>query len=287
MSEASVSAGTSATGTAASGTLRVFRRLRRRELEVIPHGFHGFPLVDVYELQSFRAVVSSDGVSHATDLQFYVYHQSDGVASVRGEDGTVEQVRVDHSADPFHIPFEDALRMAGVQYDGERHLGDLVVAFWDALFAPPSELFDETSFGASPWLDRDEGDRRTLGSVSPGEGGELNNLRFRFRPRKTLNWPGPAGVGGSGEPGLQILMDAVHTWLVKKEEGTAKGMALALYERLHGPVVIENGGVTAGAVGAGAPPGVEVLQLDLDRVGVRLLGDGPDAEVPVMVLLRS
>jgi hypothetical protein len=34
----------------------------------------------------------------------------------------------------------------------------------------------------------------------------------------------------------------------------------------------------------GAPPGVEVLQLDLNHVGLRVLEGGP-AEVAVMVLL--
>ncbi|MFL5542112.1 MAG: hypothetical protein ACJ8J0_24210 [Longimicrobiaceae bacterium] len=239
-------------GAAHTGARRVFKWLRRRELATIKHDLHGFPVTDVYELTVFDAVTSADEMSLITPVQFYVYHSSDAVAAIRKPDGTVDRVKVEETHDPYHIPFADALRMVGMKVDPQQHLGDVMVEFWDALFAAPSDRFDETSYGISPWIERDVGDRRTVGSVSPGRGAEWNNLRFRFRPRKTLNWP--TGVWTS-----QTAVELTDEQRRQIAAGTA--------------------------FGHGAPPGVEVVQLDLDTVGLRLL-DGARESVGVMVLLR-
>lgn len=273
-------------------TMPIFKRLRRGELEVIHHGRHGFPGLDVYELASFDAVTSADEVSDRTPVQFYVYHTSDGSARVRNADGSTERVTVAGAADPWHLSLEDALRMTGVQYDDDTHLGDVVVDFWTALFTAPSDPFDETSYGVSPWLERNVGDRRTVRSLR--EGGEWDDLRLRFRPRKTFNWPpsGGGGAGDGGEPRLLELLGAVHMWLVQGDEAGAKDVALKLHRRMLEEAQTRRGTTETrelrdGVAGAlGAPPGVEVLQLDLDHVGLRLLPGGPD-EVPVMVLLHA
>jgi hypothetical protein len=283
MSDMDLAAAAPAGAAASPRTLRVFKRLRRGRMETIEHRLRGFPLVDVYELEEFEAVTSADATTSISRVQFYVYHSSDGIAMGTDAAGT-RSVTVEDRDDPYHIPFTDALRMAGVRYDGDRHLGDVVVEFWNALFAAPSDPFDETLYGVSPWLDRDVGDRRSVSSVRPSAGGEWNNLKFRFRPRKTLNWPAPSSAGSGGEPLLQILMHAVHTWLAKNDPDTARKMALALYERMEGKEVVEHGGIAA-AAGMGAPPGVEVVQLDLNTVGLRLLDVGVE-ELSVMALLR-
>jgi hypothetical protein len=276
-----------------SRTLPVFKRLRRDRVETIPHGRHGFPSVDVYELASFDAVTSADERSDVSSIQFYVYHQTDATARATDRDGNVSNVSVETRDDRWHIPFEQALRMVGVKYDDDTHLGDVVVDFWSALFSAPSDPFDETSYGVSPWLERNVGDRRTVGSMRPdGAGGEWDDLKLRLRPRKTLNWPAPALSQGDRfpeEPGLLMLLEAIVTYRQGNVNG-AWDQALSIRGRLEqlrrewGSKGKEE--VPATGARPGAPPCVEVLQLDLDTVGLRLLDGGPE-EVAVMVLLHS
>lgn len=210
-------------------TMRVFKRVRQDRMTTIEHAMHTSPSVEVYELPFFDAVISADEVSSSAKVQFYVYHTSDASARVL-VNGNLTPVSVEKPGEPRRIPFAEALRMAGVEYDDQTHLGDVVTEFWSALFAPPSDQFDETSWGVSPWLERNVGDRRTVGELRPGRGGEWDDLWFQFRPRTSLAWPG-----------VMITI--------------------------------------------GPPQGVEVQQLDLDTVGLRLLRGSP-AELGVMVLLR-
>ena len=277
------------TAAPATGTLRVFKRLRPGELATIRHGMHTFPLVDLYELTFFDAVTYEDEMSLVTPVQFYVYHDSDATARGKDAGGNTRAVTVQDRDDPWHIPFTDALRMVGVQYDGDRHFGDVVVAFWDALFSPPSDRFDEPVFGVSPWLDRDVGDRRTMRSVQPDEGGEWNNLNFRFRPRKIINGAvASGGVGAWWE--LWALMQAVHMWQVEKKPERASAMAIDLYDQMRSrQAAVESGQIGDATIRlASGPAAVEVIQLDLETVGLRLLGGGEEGgELGVMALLRS
>jgi hypothetical protein len=260
-------------------TMPIFKRLRRGHLETVPHERYGFPLVDVYELASFDAVTSADERSDVSSVQFYVYHQTDATARATDRHGNVTNVSVETRDDRWHIPFEQALRMAGVDYNDDTHLGDVVVDFWSALFASPSDGFDETSYGVSPWLERNVGDRRTVGSMRPGTaGGEWDDLKLRFRPRKTLNWPA-TGSGGAGEPGLMMMLDAADTYNTGARSKALEEV-LDIRRRLR-----DAGTAVASVYGQGAPSCVEVLQLDLSTVGLRLLDGGPE-EVAVMVLLR-
>jgi hypothetical protein len=273
-----------------AGTLRVFKWLHPGKQATIRHGMHTLPLVDVYELADFEAVVWEDEMSLITRVQFYVYHDSDAIARGTDAAGNLRPVTVQDHDDPWHIPFTDALKMVGVQYDGDRHLGDVVGAFWDALFAPPSDRFDEPVFGVSPWVERDVGARRTMRSIQPDEGGEWNNLNFRFRARKIINGAVSSGGDGGGRE-LMTLMEAVKTWLRDKNPVSAQGMALKLYDEMRTrQVAVESGAVSDAARirAAGGPAAVEVIQLDLETVGLRLLGEGGEKrELGVMVLLRS
>jgi hypothetical protein len=289
-------------------TLRVFKRLRRNEMATIKHDLHTFPSVDVYELTYFEAVTSADEITGPSGVQFLVYHTSDRSARFRDAEGNVARISVEAPNEPWYIPFEEALRMAGVEYSDDTTLGDVVTDFWSALFSPPSDMFDEVAWGVSPWLERNVGDRRTVGELRPNRGGEWDDLRFRFRPRKTLNWP--TVTFGGGGPILTVDEVGVIKEFITTHHQEAQNIVLAaratdpqnLIERTHHLVLRhqrdeeellsmfvarlggEAGGQSATAV-PGAPPGVEVLQLDLTTVGLRLLDGGPD-EVGVMVLVR-
>ncbi|HEU4883397.1 MAG TPA: hypothetical protein VFT45_14145 [Longimicrobium sp.] len=281
-------------GKAAGRIMPVFKRLRRGRIETIPHGRFGFVPVDVYELASFDAVTSADERSDVASVQFYVYHQTDAMARATDRHGNVTNVSVETRDDRWHIPFEQALSLWGVDYNDDTHLGDVVVDFWSALFAAPSDGFDETSYGVSPWLERNVGDRRTVGSMRPGTaGGEWDDLKLRLRPRKTLNWPAPVLSQADRfpeEPGLIMLLEAIVFYRGGGAEGAAWDRVLSIRDRLEQQRREwgsgKEGVPAGGGAPVGAPPCVEVVQLDLNTVGLRLLEGGPP-EVGVMVLLHS
>jgi hypothetical protein len=273
--------------------LRVFKRLRRGEVATVEHGFGSMPLVDVYGLASFPVVSSADEMKEPVDVQFYVYHTNDRSARVKADEG-IKRITVEDPDDPpARIPFARALEIAGVEYDDDSTLGDTVTDFWSRFFAKPSDPFDETSYSNSPWIDVNVGDRRTVGELK--KGGGWDDLWLTFRAYKTINGPswssagGGAGGGGAGGgvPANLFLesLDATEAVL-----GGDRNKALAILHEIR--VRIKEGAATGGGAAdggsggdPGAPPGVAVMQLGLDAVGLRLMDGGPD-EVAVMVLLR-
>jgi hypothetical protein len=256
--------------------LRVFKRLQRDRLVLLEHGMNTLPLVDLYELESFAVASSADDSTEPASVQFYLYHTTDRRARIHLAGEGMQEFKLDDEA-ASRIPFEAALRAHGVPCDDDRHLGDAVVEFWKAFFSPPSDPFDETSYANSRWLDTNVGDRRTVGELK--RGGGWDDLWLLFRPRKVVNWLA-AGSGGTGEPGLMMLLDAVDTY-ARGDHPRAMEMALAVRKRLA-----ESGRVIAAGDGQAAPPGVAVVQLGLNTLGLRLLPGGPE-EVPMMVLLRA
>jgi len=258
--------------------LRVFKRLRRGETATVEHGFGTMPLVDVYGLDWFPVVSSADEMTEPVPVQFYVYHTTDRSARVKRADGTIERITVEDPDDPpARIAFARALEIAGAGYGDETTLGDTVTDFWSRFFSPPSDPFDETSFGNSPWIDVNVGDRRTVGQLKSGGG--WDDLWLTFRPRKTINVP--AGGGGGGVPGDLILtMLQVDEAIMAGDRSRAQMLIAKIRAGLGGGAAEQGSGG-----GAGAPPGVEVVQLGLDAVGLRLMDGGPD-EAAVMALLR-
>lgn len=284
---------------AGTGTLRVFKRLQRGKTNLVQHGFGTMPLVDLYELSPFEVVSSEDQMTHPKQVQFYVYHTSDASASVKGTDGALRSFVVDNAESRgLRIPFEQALRIAGVRYDDRSTLGDVVVEFWSEFFRAPSDTFDETSYANSPWLDDAVGDRRTVAELK--RGGSWEDLFLQFRPRKTLNWPlsvsspsirqsigDQAMIGDKPMIGGMAAIDAgitIDERVAMEEKAALEKVAL---ERL----AFETTATATGAAQTdtrpdwGAPPGVEVMQVGLNTVALTLRDDGPD-EVNVMVLLR-
>lgn len=282
-------------GEAGSGSaLRAFKRLRRGEMATVEHGFGSMPVVDVYELAWFPVVSSADEMTEPVPVQFYVYHTTDRSARVKNADGEIQRITVEDPDDPpARIPFARALEIAGVGYDDDTTLGDTVTDFWTRFFAPPSDPFDETSFGNSPWIDVNVGDRRTVGGLKTGGG--WDDLWLTFRARKTVyGAAGDGGTGGGGGGGGGSVFPGDSRKLLEEARGLmGQGLVMEAVPRIitvlemavkAGGGAAESGGT--GGTGDGAPPGVEVVQLGLDAVGLRLMDGGPD-EAAVMVLLRS
>lgn len=197
--------------------LRVFKRLATGQQATIRHGLDAFPLVDVYQLQPFEVVSSADEASERASAVFYLYHTSDRSARVKTGSGALERVTLEDTDDEaLRIPFADALRMHGVPYDDDRHLGDVVGGFWDALFAPPNDPFGEEFYANSPWLDRNVGDRRSIGSLKSGH--EWNDLWLHVRPRKLL---GPEAVPS----GVEVVHLGLQTVGLRWQGVPSQGLA--------------------------------------------------------------
>jgi hypothetical protein len=237
-----------------------------------------FPLVDLYELAPFRVIASADETAEGAYARFYLYHTTDRRARARNPDGSAGAVATLDESAATRIPFEAALRAHGVRCDDDRHLGDAVVEFWKAFFAPPSDPFDETDFANSPWLDRSVGDRRSIGELK--RGGEWDDLWLYFRPRKTVGW-------GTAAPALVRPLPEKAAGLLDDARGRLReGLVMEAV-----PLVIDAMELSrrseAGLVSLVVPPPtVEVAQLGPRVVGLTRLDDGP-AEVPMMVLLRA
>ncbi|MFL5542111.1 MAG: hypothetical protein ACJ8J0_24205, partial [Longimicrobiaceae bacterium] len=166
--------------------LRVFKRLRAGRVETVEHGLGAFPLADVYALDWFPVVSSADDATARAWVNFYALHGADRSVRFAGAPSgrlTLQTPDPRKSGLPL-IPLLDEL---GVSYDDETHLGSVMSGLWSALFAAPSDRFDETAYDTSPWITRCCGDRRSMGELRSG--GHLDDLWLYFRPRKTLNYP--------------------------------------------------------------------------------------------------
>lgn len=213
-----------------SGYMRIFRKLQLKNEVVIEHGLQNCPLVDVYQLDYFKVVASEDDYKYITWVNFYLYHSSE--KRIRLEDsGSTERVEIEPSdGQVYRIPFRDLLAWYNVKYNDESSLGDVVTEFWDAIFAAPSERFDDDQYTNSPWFDRCCREERTVRSLKQRD--DWNELWVKVMPRKTINGtkllnsdgnapddplippPAPTNVGIShfdlNRIGLRLLVEPVY-----------------------------------------------------------------------------
>jgi hypothetical protein len=168
---------------ARTGYRAVYKRLQPDEPAIIQHDLMAYPLVDVYELQRFPAVVSSDGKQWLEYPHFFAYHDSEKRIH-HPTDGTL--VLIEESRGPvFKHTLQSMLELYHVPYDELSTMGDVMTELWKAMFSGTNDSFDETSTGASAWFDRCCGERRTVESLKRGR--EWDNLFMKQVPRKTIN----------------------------------------------------------------------------------------------------
>jgi hypothetical protein len=196
-----------------SGYLNVFRRLRFEALDlkdmhrassIIKHNLGAFPLVDVYRLDYFPAIISEDGEKFFGWLLFYIYHGSEKRIRYTGTDEKNKtktiQLEIERTEDPmFKISFKELLDLLKVEYADETTLSEVENAFWAALFSDPNDNFDDDQYGHSPWFDKCCGDERTVGSLRS----DWDNIWVKIMPRKTINYAGFSVAGDNerdGEP---------------------------------------------------------------------------------------
>lgn len=182
-----------------TGYLRSFNRLKTGDEKVLEHGLKSFPLVDVYQLDYFPAIIatSEDELSPKW-VNFLLYH-SVSERILKGPGGKPKAVIEAQDQVPFRVRFSDMLALYNVQYNPSSSLDDLETEFWKAFWKAPNDEFDQDQFGHSPWFEKCCGERRTVQQLQ--DTGAWNDILFKLVPRKTINYPiAPATVPTPTDP---------------------------------------------------------------------------------------
>lgn len=166
-----------------SGYLKVFKRLKPDEINLIEHNLKTCPLVDVYQLVPFPVVCAIDEDKEATEVCFYLYHSSE--KKIKDPNG--ESVEIENGDFPvqFKVPLLEMLELFEVPYTDDSSLGDLETELWKAMFSAPNDDFDMDDYCHSPWFERCCREERTVESLR--KKGDLNDMWMKFIPKKTIN----------------------------------------------------------------------------------------------------
>jgi hypothetical protein len=256
-----------------TGYQMLFKRLKLCEEKVIKHDLKAFPLVDVYQLEYFKAVCAK-GETAAEEtpewVNLYLYHTGERRIRIPGQT-PAQSIVVDiepPDTQPYKVPFAEMLNQYGVKYTDTTSLDDLETDFWTAFFNSPNDEFDPDQYCHSPWFERCCGEKRSVKELK--DRGDWDDIWLKMEPRKTINYP-----------------DASVTIAADGKSGTAPPGSFPL---------------TSGCLSQPAPTQIEVTHRDLDTLAVKLLappvyapdfpGTGftspPDykSEAKVMVLLK-
>jgi hypothetical protein len=155
----------------------VYRRYFKRFDDIsaeqfLRHDLGRFPLVDVYEMRPVIGPKPQDQPSAAmrrAKLLFYYGHVDVDLFDLR--------LRVGSERRPLGVPFWQALAEAGVEYDDDDTIEDVLNDLWTALSADPG---DEIDHSTTPWVDQNCGNRRTVRQLKDAD--QWNDLRLAFRP---------------------------------------------------------------------------------------------------------
>jgi len=179
-----------------TGYRMIFKILKEGVEETIQHDLKAFPLVDAYQLDYFE-VVCADGDEkddrHDQFVNFYLYHTSETELKPITANPTRKKIIIEPSDDDhfnFKIPFEEMLKLYGVEYTSSQSLGDIVVEFWDKFFTKPNDRFDPDQYCHSPWFEKCCGENRSYAMLK--QRGNWDEIWFQMRARKTINFPAPS-----------------------------------------------------------------------------------------------
>jgi hypothetical protein len=178
-----------------TGYQMLFKRLKADDdYKVINHGLKACPLVDIYQLDYFKAVCpKGHGEKCKAWVNFYLYHSDEGTISVK-TNNAAEEIEIESTtSQPFKINFVDMLERYRVEYDNKKSLEDLETEFWRALFRDPNDKFEAKQYCHSPWYEKCCGEKRTVGELK--EEGSWNEMWVKMVPRKTINYLTPVAGG--------------------------------------------------------------------------------------------
>jgi hypothetical protein len=156
----------------------VYRRYFKRFDEIsqeafLQHDLGRYPLVDVYELRPVvgprpRAAQASQALLSAK-LLFYYGHVDADEYDLR--------LRIGSERRPLGVPFWQALAEAGVEYEDDDTIEDVLNDLWTELARDPG---DEIDHATTPWVDQNCGNRRTVRQLKDAD--QWRDLRLGIRP---------------------------------------------------------------------------------------------------------
>lgn len=220
---------------AESGYQQLFKVLRVDEDNVVEHGLHLCPLVDLYQLDYFRVVCCEDKDTFPTWTTFYLQHECEKRLRYNFEDKR-GSLPVQPDSDPlFKVPFREMLARYRVEYDDDSSLSDVENDFWAAFNSAPNDRFSDDQHCHSPWFDRCCREEKTVGEAK--RNGDWEDLWIQFRARKTVNFPAGVDTDSGATPAptqvqvthhdpdtlvLRLLDEPVYpTEVGEQEEGAA------------------------------------------------------------------
>ncbi|HEU0292211.1 MAG TPA: hypothetical protein VFR47_05720 [Anaerolineales bacterium] len=194
-----------------SGYQRLFKVLKVGEENVVEHGLHEIPLVDVYQLDYFNVICSEDEEKYESWVTFYLYHTSEKKLRLKpatGSTRTSDTIEIEPAdSHVYRIPFADMLHRYQVSYTDSSSLDDLETDFWEKFFAEPNDSFDDDQYCHSPWFDRCCREKTSVSNLK--RKGDWDDIWFQMRARKTINWPYEVNSDGNlGVPAQKAFMPA-------------------------------------------------------------------------------
>jgi hypothetical protein len=180
---------------------RIFKRLELCKPRIITHDLKACPLVDVYQLDYFQAVVASGETEtdqSAAYVNFFLYHErTEKRIRVPGKQVFVDIEVSDEQ--PSRVRWADLLTLYQVPYTDQTDLDELEVGFWNAFFkSPPNDDFEPSQYGHSPWFEKCCGERRTVEELKNRQ--DWDRIYMKWLPRKTVNLSYAAATSGSTQP---------------------------------------------------------------------------------------
>ena len=172
-----------------------FRCLKLGHPEKITHDLGDLPLVDIYRLEYFPALIHSGGERFPEWTLFYLGHDSD---DSHYSDGTTRQKL--GQPDGLRLSLSEAIRRFEVDVSGCQSLADLVGELQLKMFEGAPEGSFQGKFQHSPWFE--EHCRETMSVGMAAREGDLDGnskLWVHFMPRKTVLLDRSVKAGGSGK----------------------------------------------------------------------------------------
>ena len=188
---------------------RYFRRMDAEEtLLVLEHGLHRFPLVDVYRLEPIQVQpdllptpASGKRLETPQTTPFFLYYGHTELDLLQQQPVITPPKRLPRRV--LGTPWELLLTEAGVQYNDDFSLNDVINDFLDAYFKAPAA--DEMDHMVSKWID-DHRDNRTIGNLK--QRGEWDDIRWAVLPRKLAD--GLAILAGNDRVQQVVGVDIIH-----------------------------------------------------------------------------
>jgi hypothetical protein len=206
--------------------------------------------VDVYQLDYFPAVCAKGETPQDETVMwvnFYLYHATEKKIRIPKSGGGSITIDIEPTdVQIAKLKFSNLLTLYGVQYTDDTDLEELEASFWAKFFeSPPNDEFDPDQYCHSPWFEKCCGERRSVKELKDRQ--DWDRIYLKWMPRKTINLF-PATLGTAANPQATFPKGSDQPFTTTCPLGGANNKQTTE-----------------------APTQVQVVQYDLDTIGVKLI----------------